>query len=287
MLFPLDRKSWTLTSEQCWCFSTSTFAGGNFWPSSYLHGGVFITPLFLSIRLLIAWYGDINILFFCPSQYQANSFEEAINIVNRNKYFLKFSSLVVYITILFLILLKKYYMWFVCDLYFWNRYGNGASIFTTSGVAARKFQTEIEAGQVRVTSSIIVLELHTGWFTTVGNYLSTLWTTFSDILFTTFVSLYMMERFRTLHDLIKLLSCIGFLNYSFAAASVLSGIHNSQPFLFWLRLASMFLSQFLCRSSHLLALRHLLQAISISMVKYLPSICNYIFFSFTVVVTCI
>lgn len=29
-----------------------------------------------------------------------------------------------------------------------NRYGNGASIFTTSGVAARKFQTEIEAGQV-------------------------------------------------------------------------------------------------------------------------------------------
>ena len=40
-------------------------------------------------------------------------------------------------------------MWFVCDLYFWNRYGNGASIFTTSGVAARKFQTEIEAGQVK------------------------------------------------------------------------------------------------------------------------------------------
>ena len=97
-------------------------------------------------------------------------------------------------------------MWFVCDLYFWNRYGNGASIFTTSGVAARKFQTEIEAGQVRVTSS-------------------TLWTTF-----TTFVLLYMMERFRTLHDLIKLLSCIGFSNYSFATASALSGIHNSQLF---------------------------------------------------------
>ncbi|KAL4600206.1 hypothetical protein ACB092_11G181400 [Castanea dentata] len=35
-------------------------------------------------------------------------------------------------------------------------------------------------------------------------------------------------------------------------------------FLFAWRLASMFLSQFLCRSSHLLALRHLLQAISIS-----------------------
>jgi len=31
-----------------------------------------------------------------------------------------------------------------------NRYGNGASIFTASGVAARKFQTEIEAGQVNI-----------------------------------------------------------------------------------------------------------------------------------------
>jgi hypothetical protein len=33
-------------------------------------------------------------------------------------------------------------------LIFCNRYGNGATIFTRSGVAARKFQTEIEAGQV-------------------------------------------------------------------------------------------------------------------------------------------
>ncbi|KAJ6716404.1 METHYLMALONATE-SEMIALDEHYDE DEHYDROGENASE [ACYLATING] MITOCHONDRIAL-LIKE ISOFORM X1 [Salix koriyanagi] len=44
---------------------------------------------------------------------QADSIEEAINIVNGNKY---------------------------C---------NGASIFTTSGAAARKFQTEVEVGQVR------------------------------------------------------------------------------------------------------------------------------------------
>ncbi|KAM3370452.1 hypothetical protein ACQJBY_018026 [Aegilops geniculata] len=29
-----------------------------------------------------------------------------------------------------------------------NKYGNGASIFTTSGVSARKFQTDIEAGQI-------------------------------------------------------------------------------------------------------------------------------------------
>ncbi|KAG2703954.1 hypothetical protein I3843_06G151900 [Carya illinoinensis] len=51
---------------------------------------------------------------------EADSFEEAIKIVNRNKY------------------------------------GNGASIFTTSGVAARKFQTEIEAGQVGINVPIPV-----------------------------------------------------------------------------------------------------------------------------------
>ena len=32
-----------------------------------------------------------------------------------------------------------------------TRYSNGASIFTTSGVAARKFQTEIEVGQVEIS----------------------------------------------------------------------------------------------------------------------------------------
>ncbi|XVF44886.1 hypothetical protein PTKIN_Ptkin02bG0159300 [Pterospermum kingtungense] len=51
---------------------------------------------------------------------KADSLEEAINIVNRNKY------------------------------------GNGASIFTTSGAAARKFQTEIEAGQVGINVPIPV-----------------------------------------------------------------------------------------------------------------------------------
>ncbi|XP_065870144.1 methylmalonate-semialdehyde dehydrogenase [acylating], mitochondrial isoform X5 [Euphorbia lathyris] len=51
---------------------------------------------------------------------QADSFEEAIHIVNNNKY------------------------------------GNGASIFTTSGAAARKFQTEIEAGQVGINVPIPV-----------------------------------------------------------------------------------------------------------------------------------
>ncbi|KAI6701602.1 hypothetical protein NL676_015926 [Syzygium grande] len=51
---------------------------------------------------------------------QADSFEEALDIVNKNKY------------------------------------GNGASIFTTSGAAARKFQTEIEAGQVGINVPIPV-----------------------------------------------------------------------------------------------------------------------------------
>ncbi|XP_058069431.1 methylmalonate-semialdehyde dehydrogenase [acylating], mitochondrial-like [Magnolia sinica] len=51
---------------------------------------------------------------------QADTLEEAIDIVNRNKY------------------------------------GNGASIFTTSGVAARKFQNEIEAGQVGINVPIPV-----------------------------------------------------------------------------------------------------------------------------------
>ncbi|XVE49443.1 hypothetical protein DITRI_Ditri01bG0082900 [Diplodiscus trichospermus] len=51
---------------------------------------------------------------------EADSIEEAIEIVNRNKY------------------------------------GNGASIFTTSGVAARKFQTEVEVGQVGINVPISV-----------------------------------------------------------------------------------------------------------------------------------
>ncbi|KAL5790197.1 hypothetical protein ACOSQ2_005085 [Xanthoceras sorbifolium] len=51
---------------------------------------------------------------------KADSLEEAMNIINKNKY------------------------------------GNGACIFTSSGVAARKFQTEIEAGQVGINVPIPV-----------------------------------------------------------------------------------------------------------------------------------
>lgn len=40
------------------------------------------------------------------------------------------------------------------DKSYLDRYGNGASIFTTSGIAARKFQTDIEAGQVTVPHNI-------------------------------------------------------------------------------------------------------------------------------------
>lgn len=41
--------------------------------------------------------------------------------------------------------------------YYFCRYGNGASIFTTSGAAARKFQHEIEAGQVNQNLKFIYL----------------------------------------------------------------------------------------------------------------------------------
>lgn len=37
-----------------------------------------------------------------------------------------------------------------------HRYGNGASIFTTSNAAARKFQTEVEVGQVGINVPISV-----------------------------------------------------------------------------------------------------------------------------------
>ncbi|KAH1218199.1 Methylmalonate-semialdehyde dehydrogenase [acylating], mitochondrial [Glycine max] len=67
--------------------------------------GNFIDPTILS---------DVTANMEC---YKADSLEEAINIINENKY------------------------------------GNGASIFTTSSVAARKFQAEIEAGQVGINVS--------------------------------------------------------------------------------------------------------------------------------------
>ncbi|KAJ6905638.1 hypothetical protein NC652_023414 [Populus alba x Populus x berolinensis] len=57
---------------------------------------------------------------FLAQFFFADSIEEAINIVNGNKY------------------------------------SNGASIFTTSGVAARKFQTEVEVGQVGINVPISV-----------------------------------------------------------------------------------------------------------------------------------
>ncbi|KAJ1396541.1 Methylmalonate-semialdehyde dehydrogenase [Sesbania bispinosa] len=44
----------------------------------------------------------------------------------------------------------------LAQFFFSWRYGNGATIFTKSGVAARKFQTEIEAGQVGINVPIPV-----------------------------------------------------------------------------------------------------------------------------------
>ncbi|KAI8025193.1 hypothetical protein LOK49_LG02G03130 [Camellia lanceoleosa] len=76
--------------------------------------GNFIGPTILSdVRIDMECYKEeiYGPVLLCM---EANNLEEAINIVNRNKY------------------------------------GNGASIFTTSGAAARKFQTEVEAGQVGI-----------------------------------------------------------------------------------------------------------------------------------------
>jgi hypothetical protein len=53
-----------------------------------------------------------------------------------------------------LLVLSIFLPWIVSGLHvckcFCYRYGNGAAIFTASGAAARKFQTEIEAGQVKI-----------------------------------------------------------------------------------------------------------------------------------------
>ncbi|KAB1206694.1 Methylmalonate-semialdehyde dehydrogenase [acylating], mitochondrial [Morella rubra] len=93
--------------------------GRNIEVPGYEHGN-FIGPTILSdVRANMECYEEeiFGPVLLCM---EADSLEEAINIVNKNKY------------------------------------GNGASIFTTSGVAARKFQTEIEAGQVGINVPIPV-----------------------------------------------------------------------------------------------------------------------------------
>ncbi|KAF2294234.1 hypothetical protein GH714_008441 [Hevea brasiliensis] len=89
--------------------------------SGYEHGN-FIGPTILSgVTADMECYKYLSFTFIILCfEPQADSFEEAIDIVNRNKY------------------------------------GNGAAIFTTSGAAARKFQTEIEAGQVGINVPIPV-----------------------------------------------------------------------------------------------------------------------------------
>jgi hypothetical protein len=74
--------------------------------------------------------------------------EEAINIINKNKYLFntRLLSSSPFIKLRYIYIFISYYSNIS------NRYGNGASIFTTSGVSARKFQTEIEAGQVIFTT---------------------------------------------------------------------------------------------------------------------------------------
>ncbi|KAK8605923.1 hypothetical protein V6N13_102688 [Hibiscus sabdariffa] len=89
---------------------------GNFIGPTILSGVTadmeYLTTLFWPVQEEI--FGPVLICM------KADSLDDAINIVNRNKY------------------------------------GNGASIFTTSGAVARKFQTEIEAGQVGINVPIPV-----------------------------------------------------------------------------------------------------------------------------------
>ena len=48
-----------------------------------------------------------------------------------------------------MIVKKDFVVGYNVRLYFY-RYRNGASIFTTSGIAARRFQNEVEAGLVSI-----------------------------------------------------------------------------------------------------------------------------------------
>ncbi|XP_021903663.1 methylmalonate-semialdehyde dehydrogenase [acylating], mitochondrial isoform X1 [Carica papaya] len=93
--------------------------GRNIMVPGYEHGN-FIGPTILSgVTADMECYKEeiFGPVLICM---EADSLEEAIQIVNKNKY------------------------------------GNGASIFTSSGAAARKFQTEIEAGQVGINVPIPV-----------------------------------------------------------------------------------------------------------------------------------
>ncbi|KAK6241267.1 hypothetical protein SCA6_006656 [Theobroma cacao] len=93
--------------------------GRNIVVPGYEHGN-FIGPTILSdVKASMECYKDeiSGPVLLCM---EADSIEEAIDIVNRNKY------------------------------------GNGASIFTTSGIAARKFQTEVDVGQVGINVPISV-----------------------------------------------------------------------------------------------------------------------------------
>lgn len=76
---------------------------------------------------------------------QADSLEEAINLVNRNKYV----PILSYLEHPYNFYLLKHCVFMLYfNLISPNRYSSGASIFTTSAAAASKFQSEIEAGQV-------------------------------------------------------------------------------------------------------------------------------------------
>ncbi|XP_057978213.1 methylmalonate-semialdehyde dehydrogenase [acylating], mitochondrial-like isoform X6 [Malania oleifera] len=93
--------------------------GRNIVVPGYEHGNFIGPTILFDVSTEMLCYKEIIIgpVLLCM---QVDSLEEAINIVNK------------------------------------NRYGNGASIFTTSGITARKFQTEIEVRQVGINVCIPV-----------------------------------------------------------------------------------------------------------------------------------
>ena len=95
------------------------------------------------------------VIFHSFLSHQAESFEEAISIVNRNRYWIVCHFLYSHSSCFFLYCLHSWE-----KSYASNRYGNGASIFTESGIAARKFQTEIEAGQVTLKRKYLIFSIY-------------------------------------------------------------------------------------------------------------------------------
>ncbi|XP_057978207.1 methylmalonate-semialdehyde dehydrogenase [acylating], mitochondrial-like isoform X2 [Malania oleifera] len=124
--------------------------GRNIVVPGYEHGNFIGPTILFDVSTEMLCYKEIIIgpVLLCM---QVDSLEEAINIVNKNRYIVNFFLLGA------LNIHTSKYVFCLCSKYSpIYRYGNGASIFTTSGITARKFQTEIEVRQVGINVCIPV-----------------------------------------------------------------------------------------------------------------------------------